>query len=115
MQALRIETTVLPGQRIEIETPELPEGAVAEVIVLVPDMQEPRVSMLEFLGSLPPGPRLFATPADAEAHLQDLRAPDAMHAATAQLAGCSLFLTNDAGFRRVAGLPLAVLDEALAS
>ena len=73
MQALRIETTVLPGQRIEIETPELPEGALAEVIVLVPDMQEPRVSMLEFLRSLPPGPRLFATPAEAEAHLQEER------------------------------------------
>lgn len=44
-----------------------------------------------------------------------LRAPDAMHAATAQLAGCTLFLTNDAGFRRVAGLPLAVLEDVLAS
>ena len=35
-----------------------------------------------------------------------LKTPDALHAATAQQAGCVLFVTNDAGFRGVAGLPL---------
>ena len=49
------------------------------------------------------------------ATIPGLRTPDALHAATALLAGCSLFLTNDAGFRRVPGLPLAVLDDVLAS
>ena len=44
-----------------------------------------------------------------------LRTPDALHAATALIAGCALFLTNDAGFGRVASLPLAVLDDVLAS
>lgn len=44
-----------------------------------------------------------------------LRTPDALHAATALLSGCTLFVTNDNGFRRVAGLPLAILDEVLAS
>ena len=73
MQALRIETTVLPGKRIEIDTPELSEGIVAEVIVLVPDTQEPRASILQFLESLPPGPRLFETPGEAEVHLQQER------------------------------------------
>lgn len=42
-----------------------------------------------------------------------LRTPDALHAATAQLAGCALFVTNDAGFRGVPGLPLVVLDDLL--
>jgi hypothetical protein len=73
MQAVRIETTVLPGKRIEIESPELPEGAVAEVIVLVPEAQAPRASMLDFIASLPPGPRLFETPAEADAHLRQER------------------------------------------
>ena len=36
---------------------------------------------------------------------------DALHAATALGAGCSLFITNDSDFRRVNGLPLIVLDD----
>jgi predicted nucleic acid-binding protein len=40
-----------------------------------------------------------------------LRTPDALHAATAQSVGCVLFVTNDAGFRGVAGLPLVILDD----
>lgn len=42
-----------------------------------------------------------------------LRTPDALHAATALNAGCVLFVTNDAGFRGVAGLPLAILSDLL--
>jgi predicted nucleic acid-binding protein len=42
-----------------------------------------------------------------------LRTPDALHAATAQLSGCALFLTNDFGFRGIAGLPLAILQDVL--
>ena len=50
------------------------------------------------------------------AHLRvrsKLKTPDAIHAATAFDAGCVLFVTNDAGFRDVAGLPLVVLDDLL--
>lgn len=42
-----------------------------------------------------------------------LRTPDAIHAATALNAGCALLVTNDAGFRGIAGLPVAVLDDHL--
>ncbi len=38
--ALKIHTTVLPGHRIEIMTPELPEGTNVELIVL-PDLTAP--------------------------------------------------------------------------
>jgi predicted nucleic acid-binding protein len=44
-----------------------------------------------------------------------LKTPDAIHAATAQIAGSALFVTNDAGFRRVSGLPVAVLSDVAAS
>jgi predicted nucleic acid-binding protein len=42
-----------------------------------------------------------------------LRTPDALHAATARQAGCVLFVTNDAGFRGLASLPLVILDDLL--
>ncbi len=39
-----------------------------------------------------------------------LKTPDAIHAATALMHGCALFVTNDLGFRRIPGLPIVILD-----
>lgn len=70
--ALRMETTVLPGHRLEISAPELPEGAKVEVIVFLPEKPKPRfASALEFLESLPPGPRAFPTWEEYEKHLRE--------------------------------------------
>lgn len=70
--ALRLETTVLPGHRLEVSAPELPEGAKVEVIVVLPKTPEPQFgSALEFLESLPPGPRAFPTWEEYERHLQE--------------------------------------------
>ena len=70
--ALRIETTVLPGHRLEISAPELPEGAKVEVIIVLLARPEPRFgSVLEFLESLPPGPRAFKTWEEYERHLRE--------------------------------------------
>ncbi len=44
-----------------------------------------------------------------------LKTPDALHAATGLSAGCALFLTNDAVFMRVPGLPVTVLSAAINS
>ena len=64
---LRIETTILPGHRLEIIDPDLPQGATVRVIVLLPEPAvPPGRSVLEILKSLPPGPLLFETPADAD-------------------------------------------------
>jgi hypothetical protein len=72
--ALQMETTVLPGHRLEITSPELPEGARVEVIVLLPEQPQPRFgSVLEFLESLPPGPRAFPTWDEYERHLREER------------------------------------------
>jgi hypothetical protein len=72
--ALRMETTVLPGHRLELSAPELPEGAKVEVIIVLPEtLPPPRRSMLEFLATLPPGPLLFKTPEEANRYLQEER------------------------------------------
>ena len=42
-----------------------------------------------------------------------LKTPDALHAVTAQDAASTLFITNDRDFRRVANLPVIVLDDLL--
>jgi predicted nucleic acid-binding protein len=42
-----------------------------------------------------------------------LKTIDALHAATARLASCVLFITNDLGFRNVPGLPAVILDDLL--
>ena len=70
--ALRLETTVLPGHRLEVCAPELPEGATVEVIVVLPEKPSPQYSSaLEFLESLPPGPRAFQTWEEYERHLRE--------------------------------------------
>jgi hypothetical protein len=72
--ALRLETTVLPGHRLEVSAPELPEGATVEVIVVLPAQPvSPHRSMLELLAALPPGPLLFKTPEEANRYVREER------------------------------------------
>lgn len=40
-----------------------------------------------------------------------MRTPDAIHAATALLTNCTLFITNDPVFRRITGLQVSILDD----
>jgi predicted nucleic acid-binding protein len=42
-----------------------------------------------------------------------LKTPDALHLATALLAGCALFVTNDAGLRGAATIPIVILGDLL--
>jgi hypothetical protein len=72
--AIRLETTIQPGHRLEISDPALPEGATVEVIVVLPkETAPPRQSMLEFLATLPPGPLLFQTAEEADRHIREER------------------------------------------
>ena len=45
----------------------------------------------------------------------NLRTPDALHAATAMNAGCTLFLTNDKEFRRITHLSVVIIQDVLES
>jgi predicted nucleic acid-binding protein len=53
--------------------------------------------------------------AKLRASIRSLRAPDAIHAATAAIAGVSLFLTNDRAFRVAASVAVTCLDDVLTS
>ncbi|HEY7349528.1 MAG TPA: PIN domain-containing protein [Ktedonobacterales bacterium] len=44
-----------------------------------------------------------------------VKTPDAIHAATALIAGCELFVTNDSAFKKIPGLPVALLSEIILS
>ena len=43
-----------------------------------------------------------------------IKTPDSIHAATALVAKCTSFLTNDKGYLRITSLPVEVLDSILA-
>ena len=64
---------------------------------------------------LPITKEILVEAARLRATIPGLKTPDAIHAATALHHHCSLFVTNDSGFRRVPGLPLAILDDVLAA
>jgi predicted nucleic acid-binding protein len=66
------------------------------------------------LHCLPVSLRVLEVAADLRAR-HGLKTPDAIHAATALIAGSVQFVTNDMGFRRVPGLPVIVLSEVVAS
>lgn len=42
-----------------------------------------------------------------------VKTPDALRFAAAQTTGCTLFITNDVGFRGVAGVAVVILDDLL--
>ena len=74
--ALKLKTTVLPGHRISVDAPELPEGTNVELIIL-PDLAASRSEaprqfkdVLEFLDSLPERRR---TPEEWEAIERELQ------------------------------------------
>lgn len=71
---MQIRTTILPGHRIEIHSPELPEGRVATVLIQIVDEPEPAKRRLsEILGDYPGG-QLFHSAAEVDAYLKMERA-----------------------------------------
>jgi hypothetical protein len=74
MQAvLRLHTKILPGHRLEISSPELPEGESVEVLVLLPSaVGSPPCSALELIESLQ-GHRLFQSPDEVDRSIQEER------------------------------------------
>ncbi len=72
VRELRRRATVMPGGRIELSDPELPVGHSVEVVVLH-DSAEKGPSILQIING-GPKERLFTTPEDVEAYLQEEKA-----------------------------------------
>ncbi|MCA9011419.1 MAG: PIN domain-containing protein [Planctomycetaceae bacterium] len=72
-------------------------------------------SFLSFTGIrlVPISPAILRAAAEMRAKVPKLRSPDAIHAVTAIHQAASCFLTNDLGFRNIAGFNVILLDEAL--
>ncbi|NJL27625.1 MAG: hypothetical protein HC897_06855 [Thermoanaerobaculia bacterium] len=68
-EAWHLETTVLPGGRVEVIDAQLPAGAAVDVFVLPKSHQCYRRSAVDILASAP-GQRLFKTAADVDDYLQ---------------------------------------------
>jgi hypothetical protein len=65
---------VLPGGRIEITAPELPEGELVDVVVVSrPRSDSDAPSLMDFFNSLPPGPRSAPTWEEFERQFQEER------------------------------------------
>jgi predicted nucleic acid-binding protein len=98
------------------------ELSVLEVLVKPLRLQNASLQEL-FLGTLYDTPGLACIPIsrqvlEAAAQVRatfGLKTPDAIHAATALIEGCTLFVTNDVGFRRIPSLNVAILSEIAAA
>jgi len=71
--ALHFKTKVLPGNKVEVTAPDLKEGDPVDVFLMLSTDVSRRRSILEFLDSLPPGPRSFETWDEIENHFQEER------------------------------------------
>jgi hypothetical protein len=66
---LQFQTIVLPGSRIEVQSPELPEGRPATVMIVVEDEPIPRRRLSEVLAGYPGG-QLFRSAEEVDAYIR---------------------------------------------
>jgi hypothetical protein len=70
--ALHIRTKILPGHRIEIAAPDLPEGQSASVFVVLDEKPETTRTLWESLGDYKGG-ELFRTGEEVDSYLKSER------------------------------------------
>jgi hypothetical protein len=72
LQALRVKTTVLPGHRIEIQSPDLPEGQSVSVFIILEEDEAPKRPFFDVLGDYAGGD-LFKSAEEVDAYLRGER------------------------------------------
>jgi hypothetical protein len=70
--AIHFRTTILPGHRIEVTAPELPEGRTATVFVVLDEATSEKRLLREVLGDYPGG-EVFQTAEQVDAYLKTER------------------------------------------
>jgi hypothetical protein len=65
----QVQTTILPGHRIEIQSPELPEGRSATVLVVVEEPAAPKRRLRDILADYPGG-QLFHSAEEVDNYLR---------------------------------------------
>jgi len=70
--AIQFHTTVLPGHRIEVSAPELPEGCSATVFVVLAEPAGPKRRLSDILAGYAGG-QLFRTAEEVDAYLHSER------------------------------------------
>ncbi len=67
-----IETTILPGGRIEISSPELVPGQKAKVLVMIESESRQKRSAIDILSEAP-GHRAFKSAEEVDAYIREER------------------------------------------
>jgi hypothetical protein len=67
--AIHVQTTILPGHRIEVVVPELPEGRKATVFVVLDEPEPGKRPLHEVLGDYPGG-EVFQSGEQVDAYLK---------------------------------------------
>jgi len=70
--AIHLQTTILPGHRIEVVVPELPEGRKATLFVVIDEPEPAKKSLREVLGDYPGG-QVFRSAEQVDAYLKSER------------------------------------------
>ena len=68
----QVQTTILPGHRIEIQAPELPEGRSVTVLVLMDEAPLPKRRLGDILADYPGG-QLFHSAEEVDNYLRGER------------------------------------------
>ncbi|MHB1421856.1 MAG: hypothetical protein ACYC3I_01410 [Gemmataceae bacterium] len=68
----QVHTTILPGHRIEIQAPQLPEGSPVTVVVLVDEPVFPKRRLRDILADYPGG-LLFRSAEEVDNYLRSER------------------------------------------
>lgn len=108
---LRVDSGELSAATSELTLAEVLVKPLRDRDAALADSYHRRLTSGPALSVVPVSRAVLSAAARIRADHISLKLPDAIHAATALLHGCTTYLTNDAGFTTVPGLPVLLLSD----